>query len=113
MERFGPEPFGLIFTDAKGDPKRPRAHVAEGGDLGRGRGVHTALAAPLRRVGTHRDQGASVKAVQRHLGHGSATTTLDTYAHLFPDSADVTRRALDAGLAAIVSPSCHDGIAEA
>jgi integrase len=53
------------------------------------------------------DQGASVKAVQRHLGHSSATTTLDTYAHLWPDSEDVTRRALDAGLAAIVSPVCH------
>jgi integrase len=53
------------------------------------------------------DQGASVKAVQRHLGHSSATTTLDTYAHLWPDSEDVTRRALDAGLSAIVSPVCH------
>ena len=44
------------------------------------------------------DQGASVKAVQRHLGHASATTTLDTYAHLWPDSEDVTRRALAVGL---------------
>ncbi|MBA2386227.1 MAG: tyrosine-type recombinase/integrase, partial [Acidimicrobiia bacterium] len=48
------------------------------------------------------DQGASVKAVQRHLGHASATTTLDTYAHLWPDAEDVTRRALEAGLAHVV-----------
>jgi len=47
------------------------------------------------------DQGASVKLVQRHLGHASATTTLDVYGHLWPDAEDVTRRALEAGLAAV------------
>jgi integrase len=30
-------------------------------------------------------QGASVKAVQAHLGHATASITLDTYGHLFPD----------------------------
>jgi hypothetical protein len=30
-------------------------------------------------------QGASVKAVQRQLGHATASITLDTYGHLFPD----------------------------
>gem|GEM_PF-5614470 len=30
--------------------------------------------------------GAHVKAVQRHLWHSSATVTLNTYAHLFPDA---------------------------
>ena len=29
-------------------------------------------------------QGASVKAVQAQLGHATASTTLDTYGHLFP-----------------------------
>jgi integrase len=29
--------------------------------------------------------GASIKAVQRQLGHASASITLDTYGHLFPD----------------------------
>jgi integrase len=52
-----------------------------------------------------------VKAVQRHLGHSSAVTTLDTYAHLWPESEDLTRRALEAGVAAIVSPACHDAVA--
>ena len=47
-------------------------------------------------------QGTNVKAVQRHLGHASAKTTLDTYAHLFPDSEDVTRQALEAGLVGVV-----------
>jgi integrase len=32
--------------------------------------------------------GASVKAVQSQLGHLSATTTLDRYAHLWPDELD-------------------------
>ncbi|CAM5344907.1 tyrosine-type recombinase/integrase [Corynebacterium variabile] len=37
--------------------------------------------------------GASVKAVQRMLGHATATMTLDTYADLFPDDLDdVARR---------------------
>jgi integrase len=30
-------------------------------------------------------RGAHVKAVQPHLGHSSATVTLNTYTHLFPD----------------------------
>ncbi len=41
-------------------------------------------------------RGESVKVVQAGLGHASATETLDTYAHLWPDSAEVTRRAIDA-----------------
>jgi integrase len=33
-------------------------------------------------------QGASVKAVQKELGHATASITLDTYGHLFPDELD-------------------------
>ena len=47
--------------------------------------------------------GASVKAVQKHLGHASATTTLDTYAHLWPDAEDATRAALACGLEGVVN----------
>jgi hypothetical protein len=32
--------------------------------------------------------GASVKAVQRQLGHATASITLDVYGHLFPDELD-------------------------
>ncbi len=53
-------------------------------------------------------QSASVKAVQRHLGHASATMTLDAYAHLRRDGDDITRAALEAGPAQIVSSSCPD-----
>ena len=42
--------------------------------------------------------GESVKTVQARLGHASAQETLDTYAHLWPDSDDRTRDAVDAVL---------------
>ena len=40
-------------------------------------------------------QGLSVKVVQQRLGHASAVETLDTYGHLWPDSDDDTRAAVD------------------
>ena len=42
--------------------------------------------------------GESVKVVQARLGHASAAETLDTYSHLWPDSDDRTREAIDAVL---------------
>jgi hypothetical protein len=39
--------------------------------------------------------GASVKSVQRMLGHASATLTLDRYGHLFPDEPDDVARRMD------------------
>ena len=39
--------------------------------------------------------GESVKTVQVRLGHASARETLDTYSHLWPDSEDRTRDAVD------------------
>lgn len=44
--------------------------------------------------------GADVKVVQARLRHASATTTLNTYAHLWPDSEESTRAAVDLVLAA-------------
>jgi integrase len=37
--------------------------------------------------------GCDVVTVQRALGHASATTTLNTYAHLWPNAEDRTRAA--------------------
>ena len=42
------------------------------------------------------EHGESVKVVQKRLGHSSATETLNTYAHLWPDSEDSTREAVKA-----------------
>jgi len=46
-------------------------------------------------------RGCSVKTVQRRLGHQSAMETLDTYGHLWPDSDDETRNAVDEVLAGV------------
>jgi hypothetical protein len=48
---------------------------------------------------------ASVKVVQSRLGRASATTTLDTYGHLFPDEEDRTRAAVDAEFQNLVDSS--------
>lgn len=42
--------------------------------------------------------GLSVKEVQARLRHGSAKTTLDVYAHLWPDTADASRSAIQGAL---------------
>jgi integrase len=60
-------------------------------------------------------EGASVKAVQKQLGHATGSITLDTYGHLFPDELDALAarledlhdRALEARRAADVWP--HGG----
>ena len=39
-----------------------------------------------------------MKVVQARLGHACAAETLDTYSHLWPDSEDRTREAVDAVL---------------
>lgn len=43
--------------------------------------------------------GADVKVVQARLRHASATTTLNTYAHLWPDTEEATRQAIGAAIA--------------
>ena len=43
--------------------------------------------------------GCSVKAVQKALGHGKASTTLDTYAHLWPGDEDRIRDAVQVAFA--------------
>jgi integrase len=50
--------------------------------------------------------GESVKTVQRRLGHATAAETLDTYSHLWPDSDDRTRDAIDTVLGAGVPQVC-------
>jgi integrase len=49
--------------------------------------------------------GESVKVVQSRLGHATAAETLDTYSHLWPDSEDRTRDAVDEVLGASCGPS--------
>ena len=46
--------------------------------------------------------GTDVKVVQARLRHASAKTTLDTYGHLWPDSDESTRAAVDSAVTARV-----------
>ncbi|HZD69279.1 MAG TPA: tyrosine-type recombinase/integrase, partial [Actinomycetes bacterium] len=53
-------------------------------------------------------EGASIKAVQKQMGHATAAITLDVYGHLFPDElGDLAGRleALHARVAPQVRPS--------
>jgi integrase len=47
--------------------------------------------------------GCDVVTVQRTLGHAKATTTLNTYAHLWPTAEDRTRGAVEAMLADVLA----------
>jgi integrase len=53
--------------------------------------------------------GESVKTVQARLGHASAAETLDTYSHLWPDSDDRTRAAVDSVLG-VVADAPRDSV---
>ncbi|MGI8955193.1 MAG: tyrosine-type recombinase/integrase, partial [Nocardioidaceae bacterium] len=48
-------------------------------------------------------QGCDVVKVQRSLGHSKATTTLNTYSHLWPTAEDRTRKAADAMMSAALT----------
>ena len=54
--------------------------------------------------------GESVKTVQARLGHASAVETLDTYSHLWPDSDDRTREAIDSVLGSAADPLRTEGL---
>jgi integrase len=58
-------------------------------------GLRHFFASPLIR------HGESVKTLQARLGHAGAAETLDTYSHLWPDSDDRTRAAVDSVLGRI------------
>jgi len=57
--------------------------------------VSTLSGKPITRSGFGHKWRATVQA---RLGHASAVETLDTYSHLWPDSDDRTRDAIDSAL---------------
>ena len=104
----------LIFTTSRGEPVRrqswsgvwaPAAHKA--GFPAR-TGLHCCrhmYASALIRF------GESVKTVQHLLGHSSPAITLNVYAHLWPDSDDRARSAIEAAFADVPSmcPAAPEG----
>jgi integrase len=105
---YGEGPDRLIFANERGEPiRRTRFSdvwrpAAKAAGLSPGTGMHALrhyYASALIRY------GESVKVVQSRLGHASASETLDTYSHLWPDSEDRTRAAVEAALALPASQS--------
>lgn len=109
LAEFPPGQDGLIFATPSGGPVRRttfwdtwRQAVKDAG-LREGLRFHELrhfYASLLIRY------GESVKVVQDRLGHASAAETLDTYSHLWPDSEDRTRAAVDA----VLGSSCVTGV---
>ncbi|HZD24540.1 MAG TPA: tyrosine-type recombinase/integrase [Acidimicrobiia bacterium] len=70
--------------------------------------VKAAGITPSRETGMHQlrhhyasiilDGGVSIRALSEYLGHASAKTTLDIYAHLMPDTEDRARQVVDRAL---------------
>lgn len=93
---------GLVFTDEHGDALRRTRFsrevwrpAVEAAGVRRGTGFHDLRHYYASLLIRH---GESIKTVQRRLGHATAAETLDTYAHLWPDSEDRTRSAVDSVL---------------
>ena len=92
----------LIFTNSEGRPLR-RGLLG-----GTWRTIRHDLELPDEARGWHSlrhtyasaliHAGLSVKTVQARLGHASAMETLEVYSHLWPDSEDDTRAAIDGWL---------------
>jgi integrase len=103
LAKHPPAGDGLVFVTDAGNPIRRTAFgdfwraAVNGAGAPAGTGFHELrhyYASLLIR------RGESLKVVQARLGHASAAETLDTYSHLWPDSGDRTRTAVDSVLAA-------------
>jgi len=101
LAEFGEGPDRLVFTNSDGSPIRRnrfsetwrRAVTAAG--VCQGVTYHDLRHFYASLLIRH---GESVKTVQARLGHATAQVTLDTYGHLWPDSEDRTRTAVEAAL---------------
>lgn len=98
IKEFGAGPTGLLFVDEKGEPLRRNrfsVHVwrpaVKAAGAPRDTGFHDLRHYYASLLIRH---GCSIKVVQARLGHATAAETLDTYAHLWPDSDDQTREAI-------------------
>jgi integrase len=105
LAAFPTGPDGLVFV---GDDRRPMLRSAWSGRVWRpavgAAGLDSSVTFHALRhyyASLLIRHGESVKTVQARLGHSSAAQTLDVYSHLWPDSDDRTRDAVDAMLATV------------
>lgn len=106
LARYRPGQYRLVFTSRTGNPLRrntlgsmwhragPVAGLPEWATFHDLRHFYASLLIA---------KGCSVKVVQRRLGHQSAMETLDTYGHLWPDSEEETRNAVDLVLGSLTA----------
>jgi len=101
LEMHPPNDNQLVFTNERGEPisrtrfSDPWRKAVKASHAPQGTGFHSLRHYYASLLIRH---GESVKVVQARLGHASAAETLDTYGHLWPDSEDQTREAVDAVL---------------
>jgi integrase len=101
VARYPVGPDGFLFTNDAGEPiRRTRfsevwRSVVKATGAPAGTGFHALRHFYASLLIRH---GESIKVVQARLGHASAAETLDTYSHLWPDSEDRTRTAVDSVL---------------
>jgi integrase len=106
VRRFGTGPDELVFTTDSGRPISSSTwsgvwrRAAEPLGLPRGDGFHQLRHFYASALIHH---GESVKVVQTRLGHASAAMVLRVYGHLWPDSEDRTRAAIDTTLGGLGS----------
>ena len=99
LAQFPASPTGLVFTTEDGKPIRRTMFSArvwrpavKASGVRQGTRFHDLRHYYASLLIRHNE---SVKVVQARLRHASAAETLDTYAHLWPDSDDRTREAID------------------
>lgn len=97
IEAFTPEgvPTRFLFRAADGGPLDRNAVHFRWRDAASRAGVAGVRLHDLRHFYASGliAQGCDVVTVQRAMGHASATTTLSTYSHLWPNAEDRTRNA--------------------
>jgi integrase len=105
---------GLVFTDAKGDRIRRNAagHVWRRAATKAGVTGHSFHDLRHFCASGLIAAGLSVVAVQHHLGHSSASITLNVYAHLWPSDGEATRVALSGLFGAVISRPVSAALAE-
>jgi integrase len=108
VRTVGIQPDGWLFVGSAGNPPHQ--------DTVRGEWLRALRAAGVAGVKVHDLRhfyasgliaaGCDVVTVQRALGHSSATTTLSTYSHLWPDAEDRTRNGAAAVMRTALADSC-------
>ena len=101
LAAYPADPNGLVFRNQRGHPHARTVFddtwnpAAKRAGLPKSTGMHALRHYYASLLIQHSE---SVKMVQARLGHASASETLDVYSHLWPDSGDRTRDAIDAVL---------------